>query len=145
MIEWYKKVVFENYVNFTGRARRSEYWYFVLCNFLITMIFYIPLLATGGMDAMNMQGGESPSGLFWLFYILLMLYGLATFLPNLGVTVRRLHDVGKSGWYYLIILIPFVGPIIMLVWLATDSQPGTNKWGPNPKEINTEIGDIGKY
>lgn len=145
MIEWYKKVVFENYVNFQGRARRSEYWYFTLCNFIISLVLYIPLLASGGMDTMAMQGGGSPSGIFWLFYIVYLLYSLAVLLPSLGVLVRRLHDIGKSGWFFLIVLIPLVGPIIMLVWLFTDSEPGTNKWGPNPKEINPEIGDIGKY
>ncbi|MFN3568205.1 MAG: DUF805 domain-containing protein [Caldimicrobium sp.] len=65
-------------------------------------------------------------------------YMFATLLPYLAVTVRRLHDVGKSGWWILISLVPFIGLIWLLVLLCTDSQPGENKYGPNPKEIKFE-------
>lgn len=76
-----------------------------------------------------------------------MLYGLAVLIPGLAVTVRRLHDVGKSGWFFFIILIPLVGVIWLLVLFFTDSQYGPNKYGPNPKGIgNTdEIDEIGNY
>ena len=140
MIDWYKKVVLENYANFTGRARRSEYWYFVLCNFIITMVLYIPMIISIGIN----KDSDSPGFLFYLAYALLMIYNLAVFIPSLAVTVRRLHDVGKSGWFYLIGLIPLVGPIILLVWFATDGQPGTNQWGVNPKEESNFIDEIGK-
>lgn len=139
MIDWYKKVVFENYANFSGRARRSEYWYFILCNFLISMVFYIPLIATGAL-----WGNEEPGMIFFLFYGLLMLYSLAVLIPSLAVAVRRLHDIGKSGWYYLIGLIPFVGGIILLVWFFTEGNQGANEWGPDPKSSQDDINDIGR-
>src|SRR5690606_34692655 len=92
MIDWYKKVVFENYANFSGRARRSEYWYFTLFNFLITLVLYIPMIAMGGFTEYNSE----PSAICWLFYGLLMLYSLAVIIPSLAVAVRRLHDIGKK-------------------------------------------------
>jgi len=138
MFDWYKKVVFENYANFSGRARRSEYWYFALCNFLISMILYIPLIATGALS-----GNEEPDTSFFLFCGLLVLYSLAIMIPSLAVAVRRLHDIGKSGWYYLVSLIPLVGGIILLVWFFTEGDPGSNQWGPNPKDSNNDISKIG--
>ena len=106
-----KSVVVENYANFNGRARRSEYWYYTLASCIagfICGLLPIPFIAT--------------------------LLSLALFIPSLAVSVRRLHDIGKSGWMYLLILIPIVGAIILLVWFCQDSQPGENKWGANPKE-----------
>jgi len=88
--------------------------------------------------------GESPGILFYLIYGILMLYALAVFIPNLAVFVRRLHDTGKSGWTLLVYFIPLVGLILLIVWLASDSQPGSNQWGPNPKEMsNNYIDEIG--
>lgn len=139
MIEWYKKVVFENYANFSGRARRSEYWYFALCNFIITMLLYIPLIASIGIS-----GNGEPGTMFWLFYALIIIYALAVFIPTLAVSVRRLHDIGKSGWTYLLGLIPLVGPIILIVFFATEGQPNENQWGKNPKSNFDEINDLGK-
>lgn len=106
-----KSVVVENYANFNGRARRSEYWYFALASFIASFI----------------------CGLLPIPFISILL-SLALFIPSLAVCVRRLHDIGKSGWMYLLILIPVVGAIILLIWFCQDSQPGENKWGANPKE-----------
>ena len=139
MIEWYKKVVFENYVNFQGRARRAEYWNFTLCNFLITLVLYIPIFLSIGTNPT-----EAPGAMFWIFYGLLMIYSLAVLLPSLGVAVRRLHDVGKSGWFLLLGLIPIVGGIILLVFMVTDSQPHENQWGKNPKNDFNELNDLGR-
>ena len=87
MINWYKKVVFENYANFNGRARRSEYWYFTLMNLIIAILaMFIDKAAGLNFDPL-------PYG--WVY----MIYGLAVLLPGLAVAVRRLHDVGKSGWF----------------------------------------------
>ena len=140
MIDWYKKVVFENYANFTGRARRSEYWYYTLCNVIISLIMYVLIIIAVAIGS----DGESPGILFYLLYGILMIYVLATFLPTLAVVVRRLHDTGKSGWYYLIGLIPLVGGILLIIALVTDSQPGSNQWGPNPKEGDNFIDELGK-
>ena len=102
--------VFSNYVNFEGRARRSEYWYFVLLNLIVGVV-------------LGIIGLKAVSGI----------YSLAVLLPSLAVTWRRLHDTGQSGLCILIGLIPLVGEIILIVWCATDSQPGDNRYGPNPK------------
>jgi uncharacterized membrane protein YhaH (DUF805 family) len=126
MIDWFKKVVLDNYFNFEGRARRSEYWYYVLAQFLLIISVLISgALVIGGFEL------EMLSPIFGGLYILLT-FGLL--LPSLAVAVRRLHDTGKSGWFLLLGLIPFFGSIILIVFYATDSDPGENKWGSNPKE-----------
>lgn len=112
---WYLKC-WQQYADFSGRARRKEYWMFCLFNFLASFAF-------GFID------GILGTTLFSVIYTLLV------FIPSLSVCVRRLHDVGKSGWMYLMILIPIVGAIWLLVLFCKDSQPGRNKWGENPKEI----------
>lgn len=95
---------FSHYADFSGRARRSEYWYMVLWNMIFGIVPFVNIL-------------------WWL----------ATLIPFLALAVRRLHDVGRSGAWILISLIPIVGPILMLVWLLTDSEPGANRWGNSPK------------
>lgn len=131
MIEWYKKVVFENYANFKGRARRSEYWYFVLANMIVAIIAMIIDKVAG----LNFE--PLPYG--WLY----IANALFTIVPGLAVAVRRLHDIGKSGWFFLIILIPFIGSIWLLVLFCKDSEEGTNKYGPNPDNLFEEIEEIG--
>lgn len=111
------KTVFSKYATFSGRARRSEYWYFVLFNAIVGFVLGI----IGGFifgDGTN---------------YLTSIYSLAVVVPAIAVSVRRLHDIGKSGFWYFINFIPFVGTIIMIVFCATDSQPGDNQYGPNPK------------
>jgi uncharacterized membrane protein YhaH (DUF805 family) len=136
MIEWYKKAVFENYANFSGRARRSEYWYFVLANGLISILLVVLSATVGGVFGNAVTGGLIGYGLF-------ILYGLATFLPGLAVIVRRLHDVGKSGWFYFIFLIPVIGCIWLLVLLCTEGDRGENQYGSDPKDELQEINEIG--
>ena len=162
------KSVFSKYATFSGRARRSEFWYFVLFNFLVSFVLgLIPFLS-------------------WVAG----LWALAVLIPSLAVAVRRFHDIGKSGWTYLYFLVPgllyvgymfyfifkhaysyiqagsdldadfiselltqnssslaiigilmlvsLIASIIFIVWMARDSQPGENKWGPNPKEIQSQ-------
>ncbi len=121
-MNWYLKVL-KQYADFSGRARRKEYWMFVLFN----MIFAIVAMILDNVLGIAMEGiGYGP---------LYGLYVLAMLIPGLAVTVRRLHDVGKSGWMFLIVLIPLIGAIWLLVLTVTDSQQGTNKWGQNPKEM----------
>ena len=129
MIEWYKKVMFENYANFSGRARRSEYWYFALMNVIIVII---------AMTIDNMAGLRFGTTMPFIGPIYI-LYCLASFVPGLAVAVRRLHDVGKSGWFYFICLIPLIGAIWILILFFTDSQSGSNQYGPNPKDGSDEI------
>ncbi|RKR10402.1 uncharacterized membrane protein YhaH (DUF805 family) [Flavobacterium sp. 90] len=138
MIEWYKKVVFENYSNFKGRARRSEYWYFALANGLISVL----LLALGAIIGGLL--GDVPTGLIIGYALFLGLYVPATFLPGLAVIVRRLHDVGKSGWFYFIAFIPFIGAIWILILFCTEGTQGPNQYGPDPKNDIEDINEIGK-
>ena len=121
-MNWYLKVL-KQYADFSGRARRKEYWMFALFNIIFLIIAMI------GDNVLGTTIGVLPYGVFYF------LYALAVFLPGLAVFVRRLHDVGKSGWMSLIILIPLIGAIWILVLACADSQAGSNKWGDNPKEI----------
>lgn len=124
MIDYWKKVITTNYANFDGRARRSEYWYFTLMNILLIIMLEILM---GVFIAMNL------AVISYLFIFLLIIAALGLIVPSLAVTVRRLHDIGKSGWFYCVSFIPLAGPIWLLVMLCTDSQPGSNEYGLNPK------------
>jgi uncharacterized membrane protein YhaH (DUF805 family) len=107
--------VLKKYAVFSGRARRKEYWMFILFNFIAYAILgFIEVLL--GIPA-----------------ILSSIYGLAVLIPSLAVCVRRLHDSGRSGWWILIGLLPLVGFIVLLIFMVLDSQPGDNQYGPNPK------------
>jgi uncharacterized membrane protein YhaH (DUF805 family) len=132
MIEWYKKVVFENYANFTGRARRSEYWYYTIASSIISIILMVVDNAAG------LTFGVSNSG------IIGMIYSFAVLLPGLAVLIRRLHDVGKSGWFLFIVFIPLAGIIWLFVVLCTEGDNGTNEYGADPKDEFDEINEIGK-
>ncbi|WP_300526801.1 DUF805 domain-containing protein [Maricaulis sp.] len=113
---------FSNYVNFQGRARRSEYWFWVLFTFIASV-------ALTFLD-MAMMGVES-------FGVFSPLFSLAVILPSIAVAVRRLHDSGKSGWWILIGLIPLVGFIVLIIFYVSDSAPGSNQYGPNPKGLDS--------
>ena len=114
-MEWYLRVVKDNYANFDGRARRKEYWMFVLFNILFAFAAVIV---------------DYVVGTFPLFYAV---YILGVIIPGIAVTVRRLHDTGKSGWWYFIVLIPIIGGIWLLVLLCTDGTADANSYGPSPK------------
>lgn len=113
-MEYYVGVL-KKYAVFEGRATRSEFWYFVLFNFIISIAISI----VAGIVHLNLLG---------------MVYSLGVLIPSWAVGARRLHDIGKSGWWQLIGIIPIIGWIILIVWMATDTQPGANEYGPNPKE-----------
>jgi uncharacterized membrane protein YhaH (DUF805 family) len=115
-MHWYLEVL-KKYTLFTGRARRSEYWYFVLVSFVITLVL-------GIVDAiLRKMVGMGPLG---------MLYGLAVLVPSIAVAIRRLHDTDRSGWWLLLALVPLVG-LVLIVFLAQDSMASTNRYGQNPK------------
>lgn len=119
-MDWYIGVL-KKYAVFQGRARRKEYWMFVLFNIIVSIIL-------GILDRILGTASEAGGGL------LSGIYGLAVLIPGIAVTVRRLHDTGRSGWWILIVLVPVVGWIVLLVFMVIDSQPGANQYGPNPKE-----------
>lgn len=119
---WYLKVM-RQYADFDGRSRRKEYWYFVLYNF----IFFCILGALDYFLGLRLLGDSS-------FGFLSMIYSIGVLIPSIAVAVRRLHDMGKSGWWYFIQLIPLIGGIWLLVLLVTDTQVGNNEYGLNPKD-----------
>lgn len=122
-----------NYSNFSGRARRSEYWYFILFNIIFGVAAVILDNLLGSTFNIDIPGADSmplPYGYIYLAY------SVFVFLPAIAVWVRRLHDVGKSGWFLLIVFIPVIGGIWLLILALQDSQPGENKYGPNPKGFN---------
>jgi len=129
-VEWYF-VVLKQYAQFSVRARRKEYWFFNLFNTLISLGMMVPF----GLVLLALGYYKGPVALGFLLIIPFQLYCLATFVPSLAVMVRRLHDTGRSGWWYFISFVPFAGTVVLLIFLATDSQPGPNIYGPNPKEI----------
>jgi uncharacterized membrane protein YhaH (DUF805 family) len=115
-MDWYLTVL-KKYAVFNGRSQRAEYWYFVLFNMIVTFV----------LGFIERQVGVPG--------ILSMLYGLGVLVPGLAVSIRRLHDTGKTGWWILIGLIPLVGFIVLLVFMVQDSQPNENQYGPSPKLI----------
>ena len=115
-MNWYLHV-WKNYATFDGRATRSEYWYFILFNTIISIaLLIIDEIATGG--------------------ILSIVYLLAILIPSIAVATRRLHDINKSGWWQLIALIPLIGLIVLIVFYCTDSKED-NQYGVNPKIDNS--------
>lgn len=125
------KSVFRQYVGFSGRARRSEYWWFTLFAALVTLVPYTAGFAALAASASNDPEGQ-PDPAAAVPFLLVGLIGLALLLPSLAVSVRRLHDVGRSGWWYLLSFVPF-GGIVVLVFAVMDSEPGATQYGPNPK------------
>ncbi|WP_338672951.1 DUF805 domain-containing protein [Streptomyces sp. SCSIO 30461] len=113
-MHWYLDVL-KKYAVFSGRARRQEFWMFTLINVIVQLVL------------MGLDYGVLGLGILGPIYVLL------TFLPSLGVTVRRLHDTGRSGWFVLLGIIPLVGPIIVLVFMAGEGKPEANEYGENPK------------
>ena len=112
--QYFVDVLRNKYADFNGRARRSEYWYFVLFNFLIST-------AVGVVTGLI--------GIDWLSYI----YSVALLVPGIAVGVRRLHDIGKSGWWLLISFIPLIGGIWLIILMAKEGDHGDNAFGPDPK------------
>ncbi|MBU2949924.1 DUF805 domain-containing protein [Tamlana agarivorans] len=130
-MNWYLKVL-KQYADFKGRARRKEFWMFLLFSFLVSAVASI-LDNVLGLTFKD-YGGNGP---------ILGLYSLFVLIPGLAVTVRRLHDIGKSGWWLFIGLIPLIGAIWLLILYCKDSEAGSNKWGPNPKSSADGINQIG--
>ena len=111
-MQWYLKVL-KNYVGFQGRAKRKEYWMFVLINCIISTV-------------LALLGSQVE-----IFQLLAGLYSLAVLLPSLAVSIRRLHDTGRSGWWLFISLIPLIGSIILIVFMCQDSRENENQYGAN--------------
>lgn len=113
--DWYLKCIRNHYADFEGRARRTEYWMFFLVNLIIAVVI--------GLIGKAIH-----------FEVIGTLYSLAMLVPGLAVGVRRLHDTGRSGWWWLVVLIPFAGAIWLIVLLALPGDQGSNQYGADPKE-----------
>ena len=116
-MKWFLICVRDKYADFRGRARRKEYWMFALVNLILGLALEII---------------EAFLGISFLS----MIYYLALIIPSIAVGMRRLHDIGKSGWWLLINLIPIIGWLYFLYLVIKDSQSGANQWGLNPKSVN---------
>ncbi len=125
-MSWYFEP-WKKFASFGGRARRREYWTFTVVNWLIWMILYFVLMFGMGFSF------DASDGAWSIGPILIFLFYLLTAIPTFAVTVRRLHDTGRSGWWFLINFLPFIGSLILLFFLISDSQQGPNRWGANPK------------
>jgi uncharacterized membrane protein YhaH (DUF805 family) len=134
-MKWYLKVL-KQYADFNGRARRTEYWMFQLFSFLV-------IIGIGLLASLMKRIVGSDTALF-LAGILILVYLIAIFIPSLAVTVRRLHDQNKSGWFLLMQLIPWVGGIIIFVFMVSDGTMGSNEYGPDPKDPYSDLEEIGK-
>ncbi|MDE0938496.1 MAG: DUF805 domain-containing protein [Pirellulales bacterium] len=120
----YYLTVLKKYAVFTGRARRAEIWYFILFNFIVSVVLQ---MLFGSVAETAEDGAASPLA------FLPVLYTLVILLPSLAVAIRRLHDTGRSGWWILIALIPLVGTIVLIVFYVQDGDAGDNAYGTNPK------------
>ncbi|MFD6492768.1 DUF805 domain-containing protein [Streptomyces sp. NPDC060188] len=121
--------VLKKYASFQGRARRSEYWMFALFNVVIALVLL-------GLAAATKSTA---------FYVLYIVYILAVILPSLGVLVRRLHDTGRSGGWFFISFVPFVGGLVLFIFTVLEGNPGPNEYGPNPKGVDAYPGAAGTY
>ena len=119
-MNWYLKCL-KQYADFSGRARRKEYWMYVLFYMIIAIVVHVIDVMLGWVTPefeMGVLGG---------------LYSICMFIPGLAVSVRRLHDIGKSGWNFLFILIPLVGAVVLLIWFCKEGERRGNAWGLDPK------------
>ncbi|MBL8260841.1 MAG: DUF805 domain-containing protein [Xanthomonadaceae bacterium] len=117
----------KRYADFNGRSRRKEYWMFTLLTFIVYMVLYALMIM--GTDFQN--GGLSALGM--LAAGLLGIFGLGVLVPSIAVTVRRFHDQDKSGWFVLLAFIPFLGGLILLVFMCLEGTRGSNRFGDDPK------------
>jgi uncharacterized membrane protein YhaH (DUF805 family) len=124
-MNWYLAAL-KKYAVFAGRARRKEFWFFTLFNVLIAVVLTMIDMFTGTFD--EDVGLGLLSGLF----------ALAMLIPSIAVTVRRLHDTDRSGWWYLLVFLPVIGGLVILVFTLLDGTPGSNRFGPNPKDGSGE-------
>lgn len=119
-MRWYWKCWISAF-DFSGRARRREFWFFVLYNTIVSVVFFV---LAGVIGSVNLD----------LALVLTITYIGAVFFPKLSVSVRRLHDLDLSGWWVLVSFVPIIGALGLLLWMVQDGTPGANSHGPDPKE-----------
>ena len=121
---------YKRYFDFSGRSRRQEYWMFKLLYVLI-VIFFGGIMVSG---LVSLEKNQTPGPLFWVGIAGLMLFLLVSLIPSIAVAVRRFHDQDQSGWMYLLGFIPYIGSIVLIVFMCLDGTKGENRFGPDPKD-----------
>lgn len=141
------KSVFKQYTKYSGRSRRSEFWYFALINNIIQLILIIIMIAT--IEKIESSSYSYPYVYYYTYYkvnpivqIVALIYSLAVLCPSFCLNIRRLHDIGKSGYYLFLAFIPIIGIIILIVFFCFDSQREQNEYGPSPKYFINEVNPI---
>lgn len=137
-MEW-MFVPFKRYADFEGRSRRMEYWMYQVFTMLVYVVCFIIMMAGLPWREMDSPTAE-PGPVFWVGIALAVLWYLFTFIPDIAVTVRRFHDQDLSGWMYLIRFIPYLGGLVVMVFMFIDGQRYTNRFGTDPKGVGD--GDI---
>ncbi len=123
---------YRRYFEFSGRSRRKEYWMFALFNFLVYLAFMVLMFALGGSMQYNGEAAMGP--LVSVVMIAMFIWAIATIIPSLAVTFRRLHDTDHSAWWILIGLVPIIGALVLLYFYLIEGTHGANRFGPDPKE-----------
>ncbi|MEC3912329.1 DUF805 domain-containing protein [Sphingobium sp. CR2-8] len=132
----YMLLPLRRYADFSGRSRRKEYWMFFLGYMLAAIALGIVGVILGGFPSGQASGGAS------LMVILLLVLVAVLIIPSFAVQVRRFHDQNRSGWFVLLNFVPYVGGIIVLVFMCLDGTRGENRFGPDPKQTAADMGDI---
>jgi len=127
-MEW-MLMPYRRYADFSGRSRRKEYWMFVLFQFLVMAVLAILAVAAGVLTT-----DHEPGPLFYLVTAIFAIFLLGTLVPSISVVVRRFHDQDKSGWMYLIAFIPYIGGLVVFVFMCLEGTHGPNRFGPDPKD-----------
>jgi uncharacterized membrane protein YhaH (DUF805 family) len=128
------------YADFSGRSRRKEYWMFTLFILLVYAVVGILFVMGANFAALGTGGDPEISVIGWIAIALFVIFALAIIIPSIAVIVRRLHDQDKSGWFILIQFVPYIGGIVMLVFMCIEGTKGENRFGPDPKGQN--IADV---
>ena len=130
----------KRYADFDGRSQRAEYWWYTLAWWLVVIGLYI-LFGAATFTALPEPdapgGGEGSSAVFWIALIAIIAFFLLTLIPNIAVTVRRFHDQDKSGWLYLLNFVPYIGALVIIVFMCLEGTRGPNGYGDDPKAENT--------
>ncbi|WP_338466721.1 DUF805 domain-containing protein [Novosphingobium sp. ZN18A2] len=133
-MEW-MLMPFWRYADFSGRSRRREYWMFVLLYFIVYAVG-IALMMMGGFSMGELEGAPaaSPGASFWLGAALVTIFAIGSFIPSIAVQVRRFHDQDRSGWMVLLNFVPYVGALVVLIFMLLEGTRGPNRYGPDPKD-----------
>ena len=121
-MSWFVEAL-RKYAVFRGRSRRKEYWYFALFSLIISLVLSLIDSVTGTFDSSTGLG------------LLSGIFTLAILIPSIAVSVRRLHDIDRTGWWFLVSFIPIIGTIVLLIFATLDGTPGGNRFGPDPKTV----------